>query len=278
MIRDGVAMVRFLHWLEGAVGSEDVTEVSAAAKLREFRAAGENFVGEAFSTISAYRGHAALPHYFPSKASDVALQPAGIYLVDSGAQYLDGTTDITRTVSFDEPADQARRDYTLVLKGHIGLSTLRFPQGTTGSMIDVIAREHLWRSRMNFGHGTGHGVGFYLNVHEGPQRISTQHNETPLRPGMIISNEPGLYRPEQYGIRIENLIVVEEDRTTEFGTFLAFETVTLCPYDRKLIDVELLTAAERAWVDDYHRLVRDRLLGHLDGATADWLDAACEPL
>lgn len=278
MIRDGVAMVRFLHWLAGAIGREEVTEEGAARRLAEFRSEGANYVGEAFRTISAYRGHGALPHYSVSPETDAVLAPAGIYLLDSGAQYLDGTTDITRTLALDEPTDEMRRDFTLVLKGHIGLATLRFPHGTSGSAIDVVAREHLWREHREYGHGTGHGVGFYLNVHEGPQRIKQRDADQPLLPGMIVSNEPGLYRPDQYGIRIENLLVVKEDRTSQFGRFLSFETVTLCPIDRRLIDTALLTPAERRWMDDYHRLVRDRLLGHLSGEAAQWLEGACAPL
>ena len=278
MIRDGVAMVRFLHWFENTVGTEPVTELSAADRLREFRAEGERFVGEAFRTISAYRGHGALPHYSVDKESDVPIEPAGIYLLDSGAQYVDGTTDITRTVSLDEPSEESRRDATLVLKGHIGIATLQFPVGTTGAAIDAIAREHLWRERKNYKHGTGHGVGFFLNVHEGPQSISMRPIAQDLKPGMIISNEPGLYRPENYGIRIENLIVVSPAETSEFGQFLSFETVTLCPFDRKLIDVSLLTEHEREWVNEYHRLVREKLLGHLDDEVASWLEEACAPL
>ncbi len=278
MVRDGVAMVRFLHWLTSAVGNESVTELSAAAKLSSFRQEDESFVGEAFRTISAYRGHGALPHYSVDEESDVAIEPAGIYLVDSGGQYRDGTTDITRTVSLDEPADEVRRDATLVLKGHIGLATLQFPAGTSGGAIDVVAREFLWREQKNYKHGTGHGVGFFLNVHEGPHRIASSQSSQELRTGMIVSNEPGIYRPEQYGVRIENLVVVTPPESSEFGSFLGFETLTLCPFDRTLIDVALLSEHERAWVDDYHRSVRERLLGHLDGDAATWLEAACAPL
>ncbi len=278
MVRDGVAMVRFLHWLGSAVDKGEVTELIAEAKLRDLRAEGERFVSEAFHTISGYRGHGAIVHYSASEETNARLERAGVYLVDSGAQYEDGTTDITRTVALGEPSEQARRDFTLVLKGHIGLATLRFPVGTTGHMIDVVAREHLWRERMNYGHGTGHGVGFFLNVHEGPQRISQRPNEVALEPGMIVSNEPGVYRPDQYGIRIENLVAVAEDESVGFGSFLRFETLTLCPLDRTLIDVDLLTAEERQWIDDYHRRVREQLLGHLDEECAAWLENVCAPL
>ncbi len=278
MVRDGVAMARFIHWLVSSVGREEITELSAEAKLRDLRAEGEHYVSESFRTISAYRGHGAIVHYAATPETSSLLEPAGLYLVDSGAQYYDGTTDITRTVALGEASDQARRDFTLVLKGHIGLATLRFPPGTTGHMVDAICREHLWRERMNYGHGTGHGVGFFLNVHEGPQRISGHPNEVALSPGMIVSNEPGVYRPEQYGIRTENLITVIEDGQSEFGSFLRFETLTLCPIDRSLIDVAMLSHAERTWVDDYHRRVRDRLLGHLAGGARTWLETACAPL
>jgi Xaa-Pro aminopeptidase len=278
MVRDGVAMVRFIHWLVTSVGAEEITELSAEAKLRDLRASGENYVSESFRTISAYRGHGAIVHYAASPETSSLLEPAGVYLVDSGAQYYDGTTDITRTVALGEASDAVRRDFTLVLKGHIGLATLRFPPGTSGHMIDAICREHLWRERMNYGHGTGHGVGFFLNVHEGPQRISQHPGEVALSQGMIVSNEPGVYRPDQYGIRIENLVTVVDDGTSEFGSFLRFETLTLCPIDRSLIDVAMLTPAERTWIDDYHRRVRDRLLGHLDVAARTWLESACAPL
>ena len=278
MVRDGVAMVRFLHWLSESIGDTTVTELSAERRLAELRAEGEHFVSESFRAISAYRGHGASPHYAASAESDTPLQAAGLYLIDSGAHYLDGTTDITRTVSLGNPGEQERTDFTLVLKGHVGLATLHFPVGTTGEAIDAIAREHLWREDANYGHGTGHGVGFFLNVHEGPQRISRHPTGVVLEPGMLISNEPGLYRNERYGIRIENLVLVREGPRSEFGEFLTFETVTLCPIDRNLINVDMLTPREREWIDAYHRRVRDRLLGSLAGRERDWLEQACEPL
>ncbi len=278
MIRDGVAMVRYLHWLSGAVATEDVTELSAEMKLEEFRAQGDRFVSPSFRTISAYRGHGAIVHYLATEESDSLLEPAGLYLVDSGGQYLDGTTDITRTVTLGEPTDEERKDYTLVLKGHTALATLRFPVGTTGPLIDAIARQFLWRERMNYGHGTGHGVGFFLSVHEGPQQINQKTSDVKLEPGMLISNEPGIYRAGRHGVRIENLVIVTEDARTDFGEFLGFETVTLCPFDSSLIDTSLLAAEEIAWVNDYHRRVRDKLLGHLDGAAGEWLEEACHPL
>lgn len=278
MVRDGVAMVRFLHWLLESIGDTAVTELTAEKKLAEYRASGEHYVSESFRAISAYRGHGASPHYAATTESDTPLQAAGLYLIDSGAHYLDGTTDITRTVSLGNPTDQERIDFTLVLKGHIGLATLHFPVGTTGEAIDVVAREHLWREDENYGHGTGHGVGFFLNVHEEPQRISRHITGIALEPGMLISNEPGLYRNERYGIRIENLVLVREGVRTEFGEFYRFETVTLCPIDRSLIDISLLTPAEKEWIDTYHRRVRDRLLGSLTQHECDWLEKACAPL
>jgi len=278
MIRDGVAMVRYLHWLIGAVATEDVTELSAELKLQEFRAQGERFASPSFRTTSGYRGHGAIVHYSATEESDSLLEPAGLYLVDSGGQYLDGTTDITRTVTLGEPTDEERKDYTLVLKGHIALATLRFPVGTTGPMIDAVARQFLWRERMNYGHGTGHGVGFFLSVHEGPQQINQKTSDIKLEPGMLISNEPGIYRAGRHGVRIENLVVVAEATRTDFGEFLEFETVTLCPFDSSLIDTSLLTVEEADWVNEYHRRVRDKLLGHLDEASGEWLEAACRPL
>lgn len=275
MVRDGVAMVRFLAWLDHSVGNEHITELSAAEQLRQFRSDGEHFVSEAFSTISAYRGHGALPHYSTTDESNVALEPAGIYLVDSGGHYQDGSTDITRTVTLGEPTDDERVDFTLVLKAHIGLATLRYPRGTTGHAIDVVARRAMWDHGANFGHGTGHGVGFFLNVHEGPQRISQRPSQVPLAVGMITSNEPGLYRAGRYGIRTENLVITVEDEQTEFDEFLRFDTVTLCPIDTRLVDVSMLDDAEIDWLNAYHRRVRDALLGKLAGADAQWLEAAC---
>ncbi len=279
MVRDGEAMVRFIHWLIGAVrGGERVTEVGATDKLLELRSRGDRFVSESFHPISGYRGHGAIVHYAATGDTNSVLEPAGLYLIDSGAQYLDGTTDITRTIALGEPGQDERRDFTLVLKAHIALATLTFPVGTTGHMIDAIARHHLWNERLNYGHGTGHGVGFYLNVHEGPHRISSHPNSVALEPGMVVSNEPGVYRADRYGIRIENLLLVVDAGASEFGAFRRFETLTVCPIDRTLIKASLLTSRERQWVDEYHRHVRERLLGRLEGVVAEWLDHACAPL
>ncbi|MFW6213617.1 MAG: aminopeptidase P family protein [Spirochaetota bacterium] len=279
MLRDGVAMVRFLSWLTASIElGEVVTELTAEQQLSAFRSEGEHFVSESFRTISAYRGHGAVVHYAASEESASRLESAGLFLIDSGAQYLDGTTDITRTVTLGEPTEEQRREYTLVLKAHVTLATIRFPAGTTGLVLDAICRQHLWRHGLNYGHGTGHGVGFFLNVHEGPQRLAQRRSMQPLLPGMIISNEPGLYRPERYGIRIENLVVVEEDESNEFGHFYRLRTLTLCPFDRSLIDQSLLSAQEIDWINAYHRGVRDKLRGSLDPDLSIWLDEACAPL
>lgn len=279
MVRDGVAMVEFLNWLDAALrAGEQVDELRAEHRLREFRARGERFVSESFRTISGYRGHGAIVHYSASEESASVLEQVGIYLLDSGAQYSDGTTDITRTVALGTPTEEQRREFTLVLKAHIALAISRFPSGTTGVALDAIARNWLWREGMNYGHGTGHGVGFFLNVHEGPHRVATKRSDVPLEPGMLVSNEPGLYRADRYGIRIENLVVVEEDVQNEFGSFLRFRTLTLCPIDRSLVDVRLLLPYELDWLNHYHREVRDRLRGRLSGPAATWLDSACAAL
>lgn len=275
MVRDGVAMCRFLAWLERSVKDGSETELTAETELNRLRAEGENFVSEAFRTISAYRGHAALPHYSVTSQSNALLESAGIYLVDSGGQYTDGTTDITRTITLGEPAVDEVRDFTLVLKAHIALATVRFPRRTTGLALDAITRKPIWDAELNYGHGTGHGVGFFLNVHEGPQKISEKGSLVEIEPGMLTSNEPGLYRPGRHGIRTENLIVAVEAESNEFDQFLEFETVTLCPIDTRLVDLSLLTSNEIEWLNGYHRRVRDALLGHLDAADAEWLEERC---
>ncbi|MFP4383755.1 MAG: aminopeptidase family protein P [Spirochaetia bacterium] len=269
MIREGVALTKFFHWFYMAVPEGNVTELSAQAKLKEIRSAGENYRGESFEAISAFGEHGAIVHYAPDAESDGAVKGTGIYLLDSGAHYMDGTTDITRTVAVGKAGAKQKRDYTLVLKGHIALSEAVFPQGTSGNQLDILARQHLWNSRMNYGHGTGHGVGHYLNVHEGPQGISPK-NGTPLKPGMVTSNEPGLY-PGSYGIRIENLILTVEDKKTEYGQFYRFETLTLFPYDRNLIDTALLSGSELDRINGYHKEVYRALSPHLKGAELELL-------
>ncbi len=299
MEKDGAAMVRFLMGLEemlageaagaaageagGVRGRETIgtawTEAEAAEFLRRCRAAQPGFRGESFAPIVGYRGHGAVVHYDFRKGEPARIEPEGLLLVDSGGHYGEGTTDITRTVACGEPTEEQIRDYTLVLKGHIALARVLFPEGTAGWQLDSLARRPLWEAGASYGHGTGHGVGFCLNVHEGPQSISTKPGSAPLQPGMVISNEPGLYRAGRWGIRIENLILTHwVDETTEFGRFLRFETLTLCPLDRRLIDAGLLTAEERAWVDDYHREVAERLSPRLEPAEREWLAQRCRPL
>ncbi|WP_026244946.1 aminopeptidase P family protein [Alkalispirochaeta alkalica] len=287
--RDGLAIVRFLAWLERAVErDESLNELDLAGKLQEFRRADPRYVSDSFSAISGINGNGAIVHYSATPERAASLTPPAIYLIDSGAQYQDGTTDITRTVAITRPgetADLARafpgveRDFTLVLKGHIALATLIFPEGTPGREIDAIARTPLWRELRNYGHGTGHGVGFFLNVHEGPQRIAPGSSDAPLQEGMICSNEPGLYRPGLYGIRIENLVhLTTVPEPSPFGTFLRFETLSLCPIDRNLIDRELLTPQEREWLDQYHRRVCETLGGDLSREDRSWLEKATAPI
>ncbi len=277
MRRDGVAMVRFLRWIEESVPGGEVTERSAAAKLEELRAAGKHHVGPSFPTISGFGEHGAIVHYRFDEESAVPLGQ-GVYLVDSGAHYLDGTTDITRTIMLGRRSKRAAADFTLVLKAHIALATLRFPKGTAGVQLDAVARAELWRTLRNYGHGTGHGVGCYLNVHEGPQKLATRLSDVPIDPGMITSNEPGLYRRGEYGIRIENLVHTVEDETGDFGPFLRFETLTLCPIDLQLIDASLLTEAELEWVNSYHEWVREELSPFLEPEDRRWLEEHTRPI
>lgn len=271
MIKDGVALTRFFIWLEENVGSGKLTELSITDKLHDFRAEQTDFYGESFATIAGYAGHGAIVHYKADEKSDATILPGGILLLDSGAQFLHGTTDITRTVALSTPTLQQKADYTLVLKGHIGLATAKFPVGTRGSQLDVLARQAMWDKGLNYGHGTGHGVGHFLNVHEGPQNIRMDENPTILQPGMIISNEPGLYRTHEYGIRIENLILVVAGMQTEFGGFLKFETLTYFPISTNLIDKDLLTTEELNWLNVYHQTVYDKLAPHLRDAERLWL-------
>lgn len=271
-IRDGVAMVKFLHWLSTHIGKETITEISAAAQLEAFRQEQDLYQGKSFGTISGYAHHGALPHYSVTPESDIELKPESIFLIDSGGQYLDGTTDITRTIAMGSPTPAMKRDNTLVLKGHIALATASFPTGTQGVQLDVLARQFLWQAGMDFGHGTGHGVGFFLNVHEGPAGIGYKVNPQPaLQPGMFLSNEPGLYRSGQYGIRIENLMFVQNKEESEFGNFLQFESVTVCPFDLNLIDMVLLTDFEKQWLNTYHAEVRKKLEPLVEGEVREWL-------
>ena len=275
-LRDGAAMARFLAWIDREAPAGRLTEIDAAERLLAFRRQGEHFRDQSFETISGTGPNGAIVHYRVSPKTNRTIEPGSLYLVDSGAQYLDGTTDITRTVAIGEPTAEMRRHFTLVLKGHIAIATARFPKGTTGSQLDVLARQALWREGLDYDHGTGHGVGAFLSVHEGPQRIAKVPNPTALQPGMILSNEPGYYRTGAYGIRIENLILVRsiDGIPGAERPMLGFETLTFCPIDTRLVDPALLTGEERDWLNDYHAEVRAKLLPQLDADTAGWVEAA----
>jgi Xaa-Pro aminopeptidase len=281
-IRDGAALTTFLAWLARTAPGGDVTEMSAADRLFGFRRGDANFRGLSFDTISGSGPNGAIVHYRVTPATDRLLKPGDVYLVDSGAQYLDGTTDVTRTVYIDDgkgASAEARDRFTRVLKGHIAIATARFPTGTHGSQIDALARLALWEAGLDYDHGTGHGVGSYLGVHEGPQRISKQGGGVAMEPGMILSNEPGYYKEGAYGIRIENLVVVTAgDNSEAERNMLEFETITLAPIDRDLVDTGLLNTAERAWLNGYHAKVRDTLSPLVDEETRNWLRDATEPV
>ena len=278
MIKDGVALTRFFKWLENSVGNGELTETSISDKLYGFRAEQEHFAGESFGTIAGYAAHGAIVHYNATPETEFKLKAENLLLLDSGGQYYDGTTDITRTVALGTPDRQQIVDFTLVLKGHIDLAMAIFPVGTRGSQLDILARKALWDRCLNYGHGTGHGIGHFLNVHEGPQNIRMEENPITLQPGMIISNEPGLYRANEYGIRIENLVHVVPAEKTEFGQFLKFETLTLFPIDKNLIDANLLTEQEINWLNDYHSHIYDVLSKELDECDREWLAQKCSPL
>ena len=280
-VRDGVAMVRFLRWLEQEVPLGTVTELYAADKVDAFRADGQQFRGPSFDTISGYLGDGAIIHYRVTTETDQALKPEGIYLIDSGGQYLDGTTDITRTVLLGKKATREQKEsFTRVLRGHIALARVAFPAGTRGPRLDTLARIPLWDAGLDYNHGTGHGVGAYLGVHEGPQSIGTREANAVLEPGNILSNEPGYYEPGAYGIRIENLILVTEDsvRTRPGKLWLRFETITLCPIDTRLVEPKLLSADEKKWLNEYHAVVRKVLSPQLDAPERRWLAQATAPV
>ncbi|MTK52886.1 aminopeptidase P family protein [Paludibacter sp.] len=275
MIKDGAALTRFFMWLEANITSGKLTELSIAEQLCKFRAEQPLFKGESFGTIAGYKDHGAIVHYSATEESNATLQPEGFLLLDSGGQYLDGTTDITRTVSLGALTEEERLDFTLVLKGHIALGMARFPQGTRGSQLDILARKALWDRGWNYGHGTGHGVGHFLCVHEGPQSIRMDENPTQLVPGMVISNEPGLYRSGKHGIRSENLVTVVEGEKTEFGQFYQFETLTLFPFDTKALDTSLLSGEEKVWLNEYHQMVYERVSPLLSEDEKAWLKQKC---
>ncbi|MRR19615.1 aminopeptidase P family protein, partial [bacterium] len=274
MIRDGVALTRFFYWLEKNTGTGGITELSASAMLETFRMEQEGCKGPSFGTIAAWNGHAALPHYVPSPETDAILGDSGIFLLDSGGQYYGGTTDTTRTVAVGKADYDMRRDFTLALKGTIALAMVKFPYGTRGYQIEAFARKALWDNGLNYGHGTGHGVGSFLNVHEGPQTIgsaATGDPKTLLEPGMVISDEPAIYREGKYGFRTENLLVCVDDRETDHGRFLRFETVTLCYIDSSLTEVSLLNDAELEWLNEYHEKVWSDLSDRLGADEKKWL-------
>ncbi len=280
-VRDGVAMVRFLCWLESAVKKHKLTEISVADKLAEFREQDPMHKGPSFDTIAGYAGHGAIIHYSATPQTNARLAARGIFLLDSGGQYLDGTTDITRVICFSKPTRKQKDQYTRVLKGHLAVTLTPFPAGTAGRQIDTLARKSLWDAGLNYGHGTGHGVGAYLSVHEGPQSISpTRDTGVPLAPGMVLSNEPGYYEPGRYGFRIENLVYVTEDkqRSKSKGTFYRFDNLTLCPIETKLIDKRLLTVEEVSYLNSYHAHVRKVLSPHLEARERSWLERATRPI
>ena len=278
MLKDGIAMVKFLKWLRPAVEAGGQTEMSLNERLTALRAEQPLFRGVSFDSIVGYEAHGAIVHYQATPATDAPIKPCGLVLIDSGAQYEDGTTDITRTIALGEITPEQRHVYTLVLKGHIQLSMCKFPEGTTGTQLDIMARQVMWREGYNYFHGTGHGVGAYLNVHEGPQQIRMEWRSAPFREGMTITDEPGLYLEGQFGVRIENTLLTVPYRSTEFGVFLQFIPLTLCPIDTAPIDVTLLTDEELSWLNAYHDTVCATLAPHLDAAEKVWLEAATKPI
>lgn len=275
MIKDAVALTRFFMWLENNVASGELSEISISEKLLQFRSEQENFVGESFGTIAGFAGHGAIVHYHAVPETDAKLQANNILLLDSGGQYLDGTTDITRTITLGNTTKKQISDFTKVLKGHIQLTLAKFPIGTRGSQLDILARKALWDDGLNYGHGTGHGIGHFLNVHEGPQSIRAEENPITLQAGMILSNEPGMYRTNEHGIRTENLVLVVAAEKTEFGQFLQFETLTLFPIDKKLIDRDALEQKEIDWLNQYHKTVFDTVSAQLNDTEKAWLKNKC---
>ncbi len=270
-VKDGVAMVKFIKWVKESVKSEEITEISAAEKLESFRAEGKDFKDISFDTIAGYGPHGAIVHYKATAETNSKLQPKGLFLVDSGAQYLDGTTDITRTIALGELTKEEKEDYTLVLKGHLNLGAAIFIEGTPGCSLDILARRPLFNKGMDFKHGTGHGVGYLLNVHEGPHAIRRDLNPTALEEGMVVSNEPGVYKADKHGIRIENLVAVMPKEKTDFGKFLCFKNLTLCPYDLDAIEVSLLNEEEKQWINNYHSGVFEKLSPYLNNEQVAWL-------
>ena len=278
MIKDGIALVKFLKWLKPAVEAGGQTEISIDKKLTSLRAEQPLYRDISFDTIAGYQAHGAIVHYEATPETDIPLKPEGLLLLDSGAQYLDGTTDITRTIALGPITDEQKKIYTLVLKGHIQIELCKFPSGSSGTQIDILARKDMWREGLNYLHGTGHGVGTYLNVHEGPHQFRMEWKPAPLIAGMTITDEPGIYLPGKYGARTENTLLIVPYMETEFGKFLQFESLTLCPIDKTPIIIEMLTPEERQWLDDYHQMVYERLSPHLTPDEQAWLKEATTPL
>jgi len=278
MRKDGAALVEFLYWLKNYLGKETITEYTVGRKLAEFRAKQADLMGESFTPIVGYKQHGAIVHLSVGPDDALPLEKEGILLFDSGGHYLQGTTDITRTVALGKVTERQKMDYTLVLKGMIALTNARFPAGTKGAHIDVLARKAMWENGLNYGHGTGHGVGHFLNVHEGPMSIRQEFNAVPLEPGMVMSNEPALYREGEYGIRTENMICCVEKEETEYGRFLGFETLTLCPIDTTLLDESLITSEEKNWLNAYHKTVNNELKQFLNKEFHEFLDDLTSPV
>lgn len=278
MLRDGVAMVKFLRWLKPAVEAGGQTEISIDGKLTSLRAEQHLFRDISFDTIAGYQAHGAIVHYEATPETDVALKPEGLILIDSGAQYQDGTTDITRTIALGPVTEEMKHVYTLVLKGHIQLELAKFPDGASGTQLDALARECMWREGYNYLHGTGHGVGSCLSVHEGPHQIRMEWKPTPLCAGMTVTDEPGLYLSGKFGVRIENTLLIKDYQTTEFGKFLQMESLTLCPIDLTPVDFSMLQPEEIEWLDTYHRDVFEKLSPYLEGEDLEWLREATRPV
>lgn len=278
MVSDGIALTRFFKWLEENISKIEITELSASQKVKEFRELDKTFAGISFASIAGYGPHAALPHYCPDETSNLKLLPKGLFLLDSGGHYFYGTTDITRTVPLGETTDEEKMDYTLVLSAMIFGSAAKFPKGTRGYQIDGICRQQLWRQGINYGHGTGHGVGYYLNVHEGPQNIGPSNAAVAVDPGMITSIEPGIYRPGKHGVRIENLVLTVPAETTYFGEFLEFETITLAYIDTSIVVAECLLPEQINWLNAYNQMVYERLKPGLSEEEALWLAGKCKAI
>ena len=278
MTRDGVAMVKFLYWLEKSVGKENINEVTIDKKLTELRSQQQRFRGISFDTIAGYQEHGAIVHYEATEESALTLKPEGLLLLDSGAQYTDGTTDITRTIPLGETSLEQKKDYTLVLKGFIDVCMIEFPYGTCGTQLDILARQAMWKEGINYGHGTGHGVGHFLNVHEGPHQMRMNYMPAILLPGMTLTNEPGIYKAGRHGVRTENTMLIVKSKSTEFGEFYKFDQLTLCPISKQTIIKEMLTKEEIQWLNNYHKLVFEKISPFLEGEELSWLKDATSEL